>query len=157
VTQDVSTAPAFSEQNTCLLLDAKRNLAKQSGCVTKDISRVSANLEEAPTIGAIAEIQPEQAVTPSAPLSVISGSGSESTLLSNNTVRSNLYKVSRQSSKFPVHSIVKRKLDNELFRITQFNLDGTYWAKWLNPPVPRVAVILRENEIDFVNHLQIAQ
>lgn len=157
VTQDISMVSGISEAlngNTLLPSDDEQNLSsKQSECVTQDISMVSANLEEASATGAIAETQQTHTVTPSALLSVISGCGSEGNLLGNtNTVRLNLNQGLSSSPKFLIHSIVKRKSDNSLFRIIKSNSNGTYWVKWLNPPVPRVAVILRDDEIDSVNH-----
>jgi hypothetical protein len=157
VTQGIATVSEISETpngNTLLSSDGEQNLSsKQSECVTQDISMVSEILEEASATRAIAEIQLEQAVTHPALLSVISSYGSESNPLGNtNTVRLNPNQDLSSNPTILTRSIVKRKSDNSLFRITKLNANGTYWAKWLNPPVPRAAVILREDEIDLVNY-----
>ncbi len=52
------------------------------------------------------------------------------------------------------YSIVQRRSDKAWFRVHRINRDGTCWAKWMNQPVPLVAVILRLSDLELVDTQQ---
>lgn len=119
--------------------------------MTIEPATVSANCESTSESEQIAGVQEERAVTHPPLLSVSSSSGSEDLLLGKHPHPSpSLVQNSTLTPAFRPHSLVRRKSDAELFRIVQIGSSGTYWVKWINSPVLRVAIILREDEIEVV-------
>ncbi len=149
-TSEEQVSPANHVVPTCL--------APLLGCVTTGGSTVSTDTATVSKNEKIAGIQVNQTVTHPPLLSVGGVCGSEETILSNNrTDQLILDHTHKRSVKFPIGSIVKKQGEQELLRITAINLDGTYWAKWLNATVPRVSILLRENEIELIDNTSISQ